>query len=207
MPPPTKLSIPNPNLNTNRIFSKEEVASLHSIIQLEKQLAASLETQITTAQVACTELGNRYREQLAILESIQSQFCTAKQHLELLRAHKRLITKSIEKYRSTFHPILSLPSELLSQIFEHLDTFDGGEYPSLLEATRGVGAGRLWEDKRRVNICRLDEIPVISVLELNLQRTLSHLEIEFNKGVNDDGSHEDEDGLFHKSWTWSAFLH
>ncbi|KIM24525.1 hypothetical protein M408DRAFT_26994 [Serendipita vermifera MAFF 305830] len=108
----------NPNMTKNRVPTDRELISLRAIASRKEELSRSINAQISEVQATYDEITVRYESQMAILESIQSELHAAKQHADVLQAHKAIVDNDRNEIRAVLHPIRRMPVETLRHIFE-----------------------------------------------------------------------------------------
>ncbi|KIM19500.1 hypothetical protein M408DRAFT_31165 [Serendipita vermifera MAFF 305830] len=108
----------NPNKIKNRVPTSRELTSLRAIASRKEELSNSMNKQISEAQATYDEIIARHENQMAILESIQSEMHAAKQYVNLLQAQKAIFDNEMNELCGVLHPIRRMPVETLRHIFE-----------------------------------------------------------------------------------------
>lgn len=154
----------NPNATKNRVPTNMELTSLRVIASRKGELLNSIAIQLSDAEVTCDEIMARHERQLAVLESIQSELYTAKQHKNTLKSQKRILSDEMDEIRAVLHPIRRLPVETLRHIFE-----------ATLEASDKI---ELWQATQLSHVCQHWRAVVLNSPEL-----WSHITVNFRKSL------------------------
>ncbi|KIM24523.1 hypothetical protein M408DRAFT_26990 [Serendipita vermifera MAFF 305830] len=132
----------NPNRTKNRVPTDRELTSLRAIASRKEELSNSINAQLSEAQATYDEIMVRHEMQMAVLESIQSELHAAKQHADVLQAHKAIVDNDRNDIRAVLHPIRRMPVETLRHIFE--ETVDISPRTKWWQATQQSHVCQYW---------------------------------------------------------------
>lgn len=164
----------NPNKTKNRVPTDKELASLRAIASRKKEISETMGTQISEAQATYDKIKARHEEQLAVLESIQSELHAAMQHTAMLQTLKEIVDNEMNEICGVIHPIRRMPAELLTQIFEY--------------TVRANWSSNVWQSIQLSHVCQYWR-----AVALNSPSLWSEIKINFR---------DDSLSFITKYWSW-----
>ncbi|KAG8830898.1 hypothetical protein FRC17_004113 [Serendipita sp. 399] len=107
----------DPLARQNRVPSRSGRARLRTPLELQSKVLESLNEATSSAERMLNEALGRWQKLLEEMESTQTDLASARRVMESLRAHKESLFSEVQALRGLFHPVRSVPVELLAQIF------------------------------------------------------------------------------------------
>lgn len=166
----------DPNAKQNRIPEGSELDTLQKLVQHNLRLIKKLDSELEQRKNDRAAIQKRYKEQLQVLEGIQSELSALDSFMEMLEKQKGLMETELNRIKVPMHPIRTCPTDIFRIIFEWTV-----QMPS--ESNWFVTATRLSQVCQRWRNIALDTSYLWRYIEVSLLRDPEEVNVFWDRTV------------------------